>query len=234
MPPLDVTLESLITSLDADLAEADALAKVSEARQRARGLAELGDQLVDHYVGAARAGGASWAQIGDAMGVSKQAAQQRKGADPFGRYTDRARQVVVAAVAHARDWDAAEVGPAHLLLGVLDETEGLGAKVIDMIAGSAATARDAVTATMSRGEGSPGGHIPFGAAAKRGFQETVAVALDMEHNYVGTEHILLGLLNLADEPAVAALADLGVTPEQTRKTVLAALMGYQHKGGRKG
>src|SRR4051794_1541741 len=97
MPPLDVTLESLIDNLDAELAEADALAKVGEARQRARGLAELGDQLVDHYVAAARAGGSSWAQIGDAMGVSKQAAQQRKGPAVFERYTVRARRVVVHA-----------------------------------------------------------------------------------------------------------------------------------------
>src|SRR5690348_3913607 len=102
MPPLDVTLESLINSLDAELDEADVLTKVSEARQRARGLAELGDQLVDHYVTAARASGASWAQIGDAMGVSKQAAQQRKGAAMFERYTDRARHVVVLAQEEAR------------------------------------------------------------------------------------------------------------------------------------
>src|SRR6266480_7523869 len=104
MPPLDVNLQSLISGVDTDLAGDDAIAKVTEARQRARALGDLGDQLVDHYVAAARAARASWSQIGDAMGVSKQAAQQRKGQGKFDRFTDRARKVVVFAEGQARSW----------------------------------------------------------------------------------------------------------------------------------
>jgi hypothetical protein len=229
MPPLDVNLESLINGLDGELAEADVLTKVSEARARARGLAELGDQLVDHYVGQARAEGASWTQIGDAMGVSKQAAQQRSGGDAFGRYTLRARQVIVAAVAHAREWDSPQVTTLHVLLGILDEEEGIGAKVIALLAGSLDTARTAVTAVLERGEGSPSGHIPFSAAVKRVHEETSGIAHDLGHNYVGTEHLLLGLLRHGDDPAGTALAGLGITEARAREAVNAALMGYQHR-----
>jgi Clp amino terminal domain, pathogenicity island component len=231
MPPLDVTLESLINSLDAELDEADVLTKVSEARQRARGLAELGDQLVDHYVTAARASGASWAQIGDAMGVSKQAAQQRKGAAMFERYTDRARHVVVLAQEEARKFGSS-IEPAHIMLGVLGEEAGLGAKAVALLAGSVEAAREAVTATMTKGEKEVSGHIPFTEAGKQALTETLKMAQELGHNYIGTEHILLGVLALPEDPTVVALAEVGVTPQRAREAVVAALVGYQHRGRR--
>ncbi len=234
MPPLNVTLETLITGLDDDLAGTDALTKVSEARQRARGLAELGDQLVDHYVGAARATGASWAQIGDAMGISKQAAQQRKGSVQFERYTDRARHVIVLAQEQTRVFDSTTIEPEHILLGVLDEVDGIGAKVVGMLAGSVEAAREAVAATISRGTGTPNGHVPFSDAGKKAITETLAAALDLGHNYVGTEHILLGVLREPTRPGSAALAELGITEARAREAIQAALMGYQHRGDRKG
>src|SRR5690348_15150738 len=98
MSPLDVNLRQLIEQIDTDLPDGDPLAKVSEARLRARTLAGLGDQVVDHYITAARATGASWSQIGEALGVSKQAAQQRLAAGGrFERFTAKARHVLVVA-----------------------------------------------------------------------------------------------------------------------------------------
>src|SRR5258706_12178857 len=99
MTPLDVNLRQLIEQLDADLTGADALAKVTEAQQRARSLTGIGDQLIDHFVSKAREGGTSWSQLGDALGVSKQAAQQRwvPGQTNFSRFTMRARHVVALA-----------------------------------------------------------------------------------------------------------------------------------------
>jgi hypothetical protein len=233
MPPLDVTLESLINGLDSELVEADALTKVSEARQRARGLAELGDQLVDHYVAAARAGGASWSQIGDAMGVSKQAAQQRKGGANFDRFTDRARKAVVHAQEQARAAGSRTIELAHVLLGVLDEPEGIGAKVVAMIAGPEPAARDAITATLPpKGEPVSSGHIPFSPACKKTLGEVFGIAVELDHNYVGTEHLLLGALRSTDDPAVQALGQLGVTGERAREAVTAALMGFQHRDAR--
>jgi hypothetical protein len=232
MPPRDVTLESLLHSLDAELDEADVLTKVSEARQRARGLAELGDQLVDHYVTAARASGASWAQIGDAMGVSKQAAQQRKGAAMFERYTDRARQTIVHAQEETRKSRSATIEPGHILLGVLDEEGGLGAKAVALLAGSVDAARQAVTAVLPKGEEERVGHIPFSDSGKRALTEALGMAQELGHNYIGTEHILLGALALPEDPAVVALAEVGVTAQRAREAVVAALIGYQHRGRR--
>src|SRR5215471_14162962 len=119
MTPLNVNLQELIDQIDADLPEADPVTKVGEARLRARTLTDLGDQLVDHYVHAARAEGASWSQIGDALGVSKQAAQQRRTDPTFERFTPRARHVLVLAHDRARTLRHDQVGTGHLLLGIL-------------------------------------------------------------------------------------------------------------------
>jgi Clp amino terminal domain, pathogenicity island component len=232
MPPLDVTLESLINSLDSELEEADVLTKVSEARQRARGLAELGDQLVDHYVAAARATGASWSQIGDAMGVSKQAAQQRKGQGTFERFTDRARKVVVYAQDQARTWRHGMIDTEHVLLGVVHEKEGLGAKVLAALAGSTEAVTAVLTADMVRGDEKRSGHIPFTPLAKRVLDETMAAAVELGHNYVGTEHILLGLLRVPEGKAARALDSLGIDQSRAKDAVTAALIGYQHKNKR--
>src|SRR5437899_7284960 len=102
MTPLTVKLQELIDQIEADLPDAAPVAKIGEARLRGRTLVDLGDQLVDHYVHAARAAGASWSQIGEALGVSKQAAQQRRADSQFERFTGRARHVVVLAEGHAR------------------------------------------------------------------------------------------------------------------------------------
>src|SRR5579859_7975480 len=102
MTPLNVNLQDLIDQIDADLPEAGPIAKIGEARLRSRTLVDLGDQLVDHYVHAARAEGASWSQIGDILGVTKQAAQQRRGDAQFERYTIRARGAIVLAQDRAR------------------------------------------------------------------------------------------------------------------------------------
>ena len=229
MPPLDVTLKSLIDILDDDLVEADPLTKVSEARQRARGLAELGDQLVDHYITAARADGSSWAQIGDAMGVSKQAAQQRKVSVQFNRYTPRARHVIVVAQEQARDWGSGVIDTEHLLLGVLAEVDGVGAKMLAILGGSIEAVSSAVTSSLTRGDQEPRGHIPFTDDAKAAITETTAAALDLGHNYIGTEHLVLGLLRAPQSKAATILNGLGITLDRAKDSIEAALAGYQHK-----
>src|SRR2546430_12566821 len=95
-------VQKLIDEIDSTLPDADALTKVGEAQRRARALNDVGDQLVDHYVAQARAKGASWSQIGDALGVSKQAAQQRRSGNQFERFTGRARNLDEVAEGHAR------------------------------------------------------------------------------------------------------------------------------------
>src|SRR6266536_2837046 len=137
MAPLNVDLDQLVGQIERDLPDADPVPRVGEARRQARALGDLGDQLIDHFVQRARAAGASWSQIGDAMGVSKQAAQQRgTPGGRFARFTERARRVLVVAQDRVRADQQAAVDTEHVLLGLLSETDGLAAKVITSLGGS--------------------------------------------------------------------------------------------------
>jgi Clp amino terminal domain, pathogenicity island component len=229
MTPLNVNLQELIDQIDADLPDADPVAKIGEARRRARTLVDLGDQLVDHYVHAARAHGASWSQIGDALGVSKQAAQQRRADSQLERFTGRARHVLVLAQDRARTLKHPEVRPEHILLGMLAEAEGLGAKVVVQLAGSADAVTGPLTAGLTPGDvENPPVHLPFDGRAKTLLKVTMAEVVELGHNYVGTEHVLLGLLKL-DGPATDALHGAGVDYARARDLVVGALIGLQHK-----
>jgi hypothetical protein len=231
MPPINLDLGDLIRQLDDDLPEADVLAKVSEARDRSRDLAGLGDRLVDHYIQLARAGGASWSQVGDALGVSKQAAQQRGSGGRFERFTKRAAQATGAAAVLARRHGADRVDVDHVVLALLGEVEGLAAKVVAGLAGPLET----VTAKVQEAVpvvGEPrerAGHMVFTDAAKRTLDLTMRAAQEMGHHYIGTEHILLGALQVTESRAVSALNELGVDHARAKIAVTSALIGYQHR-----
>ena len=152
MTPLNVRLQELIDQVEADLPEADPVAKIGEARLRSRTLVDLGDQLVDHYVHAARAEGASWSQIGDVLGVTKQAAQQRRSDGQFERYTPRARHVVILAQDRARTLKHTDINGGHLLLGLLGEPDGIAAKALVMLAGSLDAVSEAAHARLTPGD----------------------------------------------------------------------------------
>jgi hypothetical protein len=219
MTPLNVNLRDLIKQLDKDLTGADPLAKVTEAQQRAATLAGVGDQLIDHFVSQARAGGTSWSQLGDALGVSKQAAQQRWVPPIFQRFTDRARQVVVLAQERSRELRHGYIDTEHLLLGVLGEAEGLGARVVVEIAGSREAAERAVIAALTPGTTRSRGHIPMTGPGKSVLEQASGAAAELGHKFVGTEHILLGLLRVPDGKAAELLAELGVGEEQARARI---------------
>lgn len=226
MTPLDVNLRKLIEQLDADLGGSDALAKVTEAQQRARTLSGIGDQLIDHFVSKARESGASWSQLGDALGVSKQAAQQRwVPGNPanFGRFTQRARHVVVLAQERARELRHGQVDTEHLLLGLIAEEDGVGGRVVISAAGSREAAEQAVRTALTRGSENPPTHIPFTEHNKAVLQATLSEALGMGHNYIGTEHILLGLLKVPEGKAAQLLAQLGVGYQEAHAQVTRAL-----------
>jgi len=231
MSPVNVKLTELVEALDTELAESDALAKISEAQVRARTLSDTGDQLVGHYVALARAAGASWQQIGDAIGVSKQAAQQKLGTQlgqpTFERFTKRARAVVVASQEAARTHKHDYIGTEHLLIGLLGEPQGVAAEVLVELAGSADAVQAAVDAKMPKdGNKTLKGHIAFSPRSKEALEQTLQAALRLGHNYIGTEHILLGLLADPDSVATQALASIEITPEQVDEKVRAALAGY--------
>lgn len=145
MSPLDISLADLIARLDEELPEANELARISEARLRAQTLSDLGDQLIDHYVSKAKQTGASWTEIGDAIGVSKQAAQQRHAPGPFERYTELNRHSIVLAQEAARTHKHDFIGTAHMLLGLLGEPRGLAPRYCSRRPG-----RSSASATQSR------------------------------------------------------------------------------------
>jgi hypothetical protein len=222
-------LQKLIDEIDAALPDADPLAKIGEAQRRARALNDVGDQLVDHYVAQARASGASWSQIGDALGVSKQAAQQRRAGNQFERFTGRARNLVVVAQDHARRRRHPAVTTEHLLLALI-ESEGLGAMVVAQLVGSLGVVADAINSGLTPGSGAQPVHVPFAQDCKRVLEETLDQALGLGHNYIGTEHILLGIMAVPDCRAAEVLTGFGVDLDRARDMVAGALIGF--KAGR--
>ncbi|MDF0529519.1 Clp protease N-terminal domain-containing protein [Tsukamurella sp. 8F] len=196
-------------------------------------LGETADHLIGHFVDQARRSGATWTEIGASMGVTKQAAQKRfvprdvatdfTTNGPFTRFTDRARRSVVAAQAGARAAGSPTVGTEHLLVGLLSEPDGFAAKAL---ADAGATEQKILGAIAAEAQPPVDGlpeQIPFDTPAKKAIELTVREALRLGHNYVGTEHILLGLLAAPGTNAYRILADLGVTHEGTEAFVLAAL-----------
>ncbi|MFI9389621.1 Clp protease N-terminal domain-containing protein [Streptomyces bauhiniae] len=222
MSPLDINLADLIARLDEELPEGSDLAHISEARLRAQTLSDLGDQLIDHYVSKAKRSGASWTEIGDAIGVSKQAAQQRHAPTPFERFTNLNRHGIVLAQEAARTHKHDSIGTEHLLLGLLGEPQGRAYEALVAKAGSEQRVRDAVAEVLPpAGTKALRGHIAFREESKAAIEGARDAAAELGHDWVGTEHMLLGLIRVEGSPAAQILRELGFTPEELRETVAA-------------
>ncbi|MEV6226822.1 Clp protease N-terminal domain-containing protein [Saccharopolyspora shandongensis] len=223
-----VSLDALIQAIKK--ARPDALDQLSDAVIAADHLGEVADHLIGHFVDQARRSGASWTEIGKSMGVSKQAAQKRfvpkadAGLDMsqgFARFTDRARNVVVLSQAEARTSGSVEIRPEHLVLGLLGEPNGLGAKAIVAQGVSPDTIRESVAEALPPAADEVPPLIPFDAAAKKVLELTFREALRLGHNYVGTEHILLALLE--NEDGTGLLSGLGIEKAAAEANITAAL-----------
>jgi hypothetical protein len=230
-----VRLDDLIEAIKK--VHSDVLEQLSDAVIAADHLGDVADHLIGHFVDQARRSGASWTDIGRSMGVTKQAAQKRfvpKGAgepldlDPsqgFSRFTERARNAVMAAQNEARAAGNDEICPGHLVLGLLNEPEALGAGAIVAQGVPLETVRLTVTATLPPAAAHVPELIPFDAQARKALELTFREALRLGHNYIGTEHILLALLELEDGTGV--LSSLGVdkaTAEANIAVAVAALL----------
>ncbi|WP_435204546.1 Clp protease N-terminal domain-containing protein [Micromonospora sp. bgisy143] len=226
-----VKLDDLIQAIKK--AHTDALDQLTDAVIAADHLGEVADHLIGHFVDQARRSGASWTDIGRSMGVSKQAAQKRfvaKGStdaaalDPnagFGRFTPRARNVVMASQEEARAAGNSEIGPAHLVLGLLAEPEGLAARVLVGRGATPEAVRAAVGAVLPPRVDQVPDLIPYDARGKKALELTFREALRLGHNYIGTEHILLALLEQEDGAGV--LTDLGLEKAAVEADLSAAL-----------
>lgn len=222
-----VRLDELINAIKR--VHPDVLDQLADAVLAAEHLGEIADHLIGHFVDQARRSGASWTDIGKSMGVTKQAAQKRfvpraeaTPLDPeqgFGRFTPRARGAVVAAQNAAHEAGNAEITPDHLLLGVLNDPAALATVLLHLQQVDADAIRAAVTLPPSTGE--PPELIPFSGPARKALELTFREALRLGHNYIGTEHLLLALLELED--GAGALHRCGVDKDRMEADLVEAL-----------
>ena len=192
------------------------LDQLADAVLAADHLGDVADHLIGHFVDQARRSGASWTEIGRSMGVTKQAARKRfipksteiDPEDGFGRFTPRAKNVVVAAHNEASAARNPVITPAHLVLGLLREPDGLAARAIADLGFSLDAVRDAATGALPPADDDVPDLIPYDVDARKALELTFREALRLGHNYIGTEHILLALLDFEDGAGV--LSGLGL------------------------
>ncbi len=237
-PP--VRLDELISFVKSQ--EGMALDHVSAAVRISEHLGELADHLIGHFVDQARKTGASWTEIGQSMGVTKQAAQKRFvpratdidwgsllddafHAHPFSRFTPRAKQVVETAQEEARERRHDHILPEHLALSLLRQPEGLAARAIVALGVTAEAVREALAAALAPAVVAEptAGKIPFAPRTRKVLELALREALLLGHNYIGTEHLLLALLAYEEASGGGALTGLGITRERVREWLVPVL-----------
>ncbi len=237
-PP--VRLDELIDYIKGQ--EGTALDHVSSAVGVSEHLGEVADHLIGHFVDQARRSGASWTDIGQSMGVTKQAAQKRfvskasalnemvarvldRSHETFSRFTDRAKRTVIAARQEAQERRHGQVSTGHLVLGLLHEPDGLAVKAIEALGVSQDAVHEAAVAALGPAElDTPSPEdLPFTPGAKNVLALALGHALRLSHNYIGTEHILLGIIEEEDSAGGGALTGLGITQERAEPWLEAEL-----------
>ncbi|MGN9912137.1 Clp protease N-terminal domain-containing protein [Phytohabitans sp. LJ34] len=230
-----IKLDELIAAIKN--VHSEPLEQLTDAVLAAEHLGEVADHLIGHFVDQARRSGASWTDIGKSMGVTKQAAQKRfvaKGEpftiDPdesFRRFTPRGRVVVLESQEAARSAANPTIGPAHIVLGLLTEPEALAAKAIVAQGVPLDRVREAATAALPAGGDPVEGPIPYDSEGKKVMELTFREALRLGHNYIGTEHLLLALLE--HENGSGVLSDLGVGKDAAEQEI-ATLLDASRRG----
>ncbi|BBY16433.1 Clp protease N-terminal domain-containing protein [Mycolicibacterium litorale] len=223
-----VRLDDLIDAIKT--VHSEPLEQLTDAVLAAEALGDVADHLIGHFVDQARRSGASWTDIGKCMGVTKQAAQKRfvpkadtEPLDPnqgFARFTPRARAAVVHAQNAARDARHSEISPDHLLLGLLVDTESLAVALLAAQGVTPDGLRSAV-ALRPATDGETLDLVPFNGPAKKVLELTFREALRLGHNYIGTEHLLLALLE--SEDADGPLHRLGVDKDRAQTDLMGLL-----------
>ncbi|MCW2673865.1 MAG: hypothetical protein JWP14_2454 [Frankiales bacterium] len=218
-----VRLDDLISAVKQT--HAGALDQLTAAVVAADHLGEVADHLIGHFVDQARHAGASWTDIGKSMGVTKQAAQKRfvtksagatsgmSAEEGFGRFTEAARNVVIAAQNEAHSAGHDTLTTEHLVLGLLIEPHEAAALAIQAQGVPLADVRTAATAALPPAVDEVPDLIPFDPGAKKALELTFREALRWGHDQIGTEHILLGLLEL--DAGTGILGNLGILKPAT-------------------
>jgi ClpA/ClpB-like protein len=239
-------LDHLIAAVIAEALTDQPLVRLAAAARARDELDDLTEALLDHFVEEARQADCSWSQIGSALGVSKQAAQQRHTTTEsvarrlltwipqqtrrgggrgmfFRRFTPRARQTVVHAQDAARRLGHNYIGTEHVLLGIFAEPECIAAKALEVMGVTGDAVEAAVLEMIGRGHETVAGHIPFTPRAKKVLELSLREAIALGHNYIGTEHMLLGLAREEKGVAAKILAAKGVDYAKARSMILSIL-----------
>jgi hypothetical protein len=215
-----VRLDDLIWDVKERRPDGTPLDHLGDSVLVAEQLGEIADHLIGHFVDQARRSGASWTGIGQSMGVSKQAAQKRFTDTGLDRYTDRAKVVVLKAQSAARDHGHDQVISEHLIVGLLAEWEGLAGLALEGVGVSKQDVERGLASIMPP-RGKPiRHHVPFSPGMKRIRELTMTESVRLGHNYVGTEHILLGLLCVPEEAGAQLLSGLGATHAGTEESIM--------------
>jgi Clp amino terminal domain, pathogenicity island component len=217
------TLQELIDGVCADVPGEDALLQLSQASKTAVGLERTTDALLGHFVDQCRRSGFSWSEISGALGVSKQAAHKRFSFDvpTFERFTDRARAVLAHSEGEAHRLGHGFVGTEHLLLALFETTDGVAARALAEAGITKAVIEARVVSHIKPGLSPEEGRLPFTPRAKAAIQSAVSEALQLGHNYVGTEHLLLGLFGDGDAIAPKVLVEVGGSYEILKARITA-------------
>lgn len=236
-----MTIDELVSRTRTEANSVDPLDLLATAAQQQQQLTDLGDELLDYWVAHARAAGCSWSRIGGVLGVSKQAVQQRhtprrgllgklKGttrgtsAGLFTRFHPDAREAIVLAQEEARRQRHDYIGTEHVLLGLLAESEGVAGRVLGAVGITLDAARQRSEEIIGGcGARAPSGHIPFTPRAKKVLELSLREAVNLGHNHIGTEHVLLAIEREGEGVAMQIVHACGVQGDELREAVLAQL-----------
>jgi hypothetical protein len=220
-------LDDLIELVEGEAPEGKPLQHLTDSVLLAGHLNELADHLMGHFVDRARNDGASWAEIGNALGVTKQAAQKRFVTLPshsgtktlFARFNDEARTVVLGAQDHSRRAQHDHVGTGHIVLALVNDPDAVAAKAIAVQGVTPEEVREAIEVALGPPQGSLPDHIPFAADAKKVLDLALREALRMQDAHIGPEHILLGLLRDQKSLGATTLAGLGINRDEIETAI---------------
>jgi ATP-dependent Clp protease ATP-binding subunit ClpA len=224
-------LQDLVQSVRTEVSDNDPLGQLSKAAELSGELSELGDRLLDHFVLQCRQAGMSWAEVSAALGVSKQAAHKRfTGATPnFQRFTVKAREVVQGSIHQARTLGHDTVGTEHLLVAMFTPADSLAAIALSRLGVREQDVLEHILEHKPRRPEQPTGPIPFDDNAKGVLRSAVDEAINLDHNYIGTEHLLLALYSQPDYASAQILGALGQNSESVRSTLLDELQRFMHE-----
>ncbi|HEX3816507.1 MAG TPA: Clp protease N-terminal domain-containing protein [Mycobacteriales bacterium] len=226
------SLDDLIRTVQHDAATAEPLDQLATASATVAELTETTDAVLGHYVDRCRRSGHSWTEISGVLGVSKQAVHKRFSftvsttAPTMERFTSRARTVLQQARAEATRLGHAYVGTEHLLLGLFAEPEAVAGKILDAHNITKDLAEGSIMEHISTGHGLSA-DAPYTPRLKQLLEGAVGEALDLGHNYIGTEHLLLAFYREPESLGTQVLVGLGASADEMRADVIDALAGYQ-------